>query len=300
MGKFDFNDKEDVKKLKNELNSILESKIQKLELDAVLESLPSQPFGSIKDVFESITDKLYESADGKKLIGRYVKAIRDGKNVSDTYSVYEFVNRSPNVTNPQLFLSEALEMAGGVDKKTFADEKTKVAKIVAEAIRYVGKDAEFVEENINRNFAVNKSIDYLILNPKKFDNLSEYVNTFDYVREHLEENMREKPSDDAVKTGKELISAMNESLEGLETWERSAIIDIAMAKLAGKDPSVVFEQRKNACIEKLNENLEKEGSIDMKSHFEMMKSQLAEKKYNKDSLYEDVITLSELESKLSE
>jgi hypothetical protein len=300
MAKFDFNDKEDVKKLKNELNGILESKIQKLELDAALKSLSSQPFGAIRNVFEGITDKLYENAEGKKIIGRYVKAIREGKNVSDAYSVYEFVNRSPNVTNPQLFLSEALEMASGMDRKAFDSEKEKVANVVAEAVRYAGKDAEFVEENINRNFAMNEAIDYLMLNQKNFSNLPEYVNKFDYVREHLEENMEEKPLNEAVRTGKELIAAMNESLEGLESWERSAIVDIAMAKLAGKDPSIVFEERKNACIEKIDENLESEKSIDMKSHLESMRAQLSEKKYNEGSIYEDIITLSELESKLSE
>ena len=90
MAKFDFNDKEDVKKLKEELNKIFESKIEKLELESALNELSSQPFGAIKNVFEGITDKLYESAAGKKIIAKYVKSIREGKaSLVDSYCYFD-------------------------------------------------------------------------------------------------------------------------------------------------------------------------------------------------------------------
>lgn len=300
MAKFDFNDKEDVKKLKNELNNIFESKIQKLELESVLNSLSTQSFGAIKDVFESITDKLYGNAKGKRIIGEYVKAIREGKNVSDVYSIYEFVYHSPNITNPELFLNEALGIASEIDSKAFIEEKKRVAKVVSEAVKFAGCSASDVEESINKNYGINEAIDYLVLNPKSLRNLDEYVNKFDYVEKHLVENMRGEKSNDAERSGKELINDLNESLNGLEEWEKPAISDIAIVKLSKRDPSELFESYKNACLEKLDENIESEKTTEMKSHFETMKSQLAEKKYNENTLYEDIITLSELKSKLSE
>jgi hypothetical protein len=301
MAKFDFNDKEDVKKLNEELNNIFESKIQKLELESALNSLSTQPFGAIKNVFEGITDKLYESAAGKKIIAKYVKSIREGKGVSNAYSIYEFVYNSPNVTNPEKFLTEALEMTSDyIEEGNFNNEKKKVAEVVAEAVKFAGKNAQYVEERINENFAINEAIDYLMLNPKSLKNLDEYVNRFDFVEKHLEENMNEKVSDDAKKTGKELIDGLNESLEGLADWEKLAISDIAIARLAKRDMSELFEEYKNKCLEKLSENIEKEPTVELKSHFETMKKQLEEKKYNEGSLYEDIVTLADLRSKLSE
>lgn len=300
MAKFDFNDKDDVKRLKEEVNNIFESKIRQLELDSALKSLSTQSFGAIKNVFENITDKLYESAEGKKIIGKYVRAIREGKNVSDAYSVYEFVYNSPNVTNPERLLSEALYMAGRIDKDSFEDEKKKVAGVVAEAVRFVEGDADMVEESVNRNYDANEAIDYLMLNPKNFSNLDEYVNKFDYVSGMLAENMREKPSEETGKTGKELIDSLNESLEGLADFERRAITDIAILKLSKGNPLELFEEYKEGCMSKLDENIEREENSELKSRFETMRKQLSEKKYNEGSLYEDIVTLSELKSKLSE
>lgn len=300
MAKFDFNDCNDVKKLKTEINNILESRIQKLELESALKNLSAQPFGAIKNVFEGITDKLYETTEGKKIIGKYVRAIRENKNTADAYSVYEFVYHSPHVSNPNMLLTEALYMVSGMDKQQFAEGKKKIAEIVAEGINLVGKDANFVDENINRGYGINEAIDFLMLNPKNFENLDEYINKFSYVENHLTENMAEKPTESASKTGKELIDSLNEAMDGLNSWEKEAISDITLAKLSNRDMSELFEEYKNGCIEKIDENIEKGATTEEKSRLETMKKQLSEKQYSEENLYEDIVTLSELKATLSE
>lgn len=300
MAKFDFNDCNDVKKLKTEINNILESRIQKLELESALKNLSEQPFGAIKNVFEGITDKLYETTEGKKIIGKYVRAIRENKNTADAYSVYEFVYHSPHVSNPNMLLTEALYMVSGMDKQQFAEGKKKIAEIVAEGINLVGKDTNFVDENINRGYGINEAIDFLMLNPKNFDNLDEYINKFSYVENHLTENMAEKPVEPSSRTGKELIDSLNEAMDGLNSWEKEAISDITLAKLSNRDMSELFEEYKNGCIEKIDENIEKGATTEEKSRFETMKRQLSEKQYSEENLYEDIVTLSELRATLSE
>lgn len=299
MAKFDFNNIDDLKKLKNEVDTILESRIRKIELDSEIDTLADKAFGSIKNVFEGITDKLYETAKGKKMIAEYAKTIRNGKNVSDAYSIYEFVFNAPNVSNPDLFLNEAVSMTENFDVKNYKKEKENVAKIVGEAVRFVGKDAEFIKEAVERNGEMNRDVEYLICNKKTFSNLDEYVNRFENVKSHLEENMKGKPVNEG-KTGKELVAALNETLEGLADFEKNAIRDISIAKLSKSDLSQLFEQYKNECLEKIDESIDSETSIETKSHLETMKKQLNEKKYNEESLYEDIVTLSELKATLSE
>lgn len=300
MAKFDFNKYSDLQKLKDEMNAILESRMEKVELGTVLEGLSEQPFGAIKNVFESLSDKLYESAEGKKLIAKYVKAIREGKNTSNAYSVYEFVYHSPNVENTEKFLNEAISITGGINRKAFAEEKKKVAGVVAEAVSFVGKQAKEVKAEIEKNRSLNESIDYLMVNKKNFKNLPEYVNNFTSVENFLKENMREKPNEHSKKTGKELVASLCEALVGLEDWQKKVIEEITLAKLAKGDMSLLFEGKKNACLEKIDETMSTEKSVETKSHLENMRKQLSEKKYSEDSLLEDILTLEELNRTLSE
>lgn len=300
MAKIDFSKYGDLEKLKNEVNRLFEERMRKAGLNEALETLYEKPFGAIKNVFEGLTDKLYESAEGKKLIGKYVKAIREGKNSSDMYSVYEFVYRSPKVSDAGRFLNEAISMTNGFDEKKFVDEKKKIAGIVAEAVSFAGKDANFVKDEIAKNLEINEAIDYLISNEKKFNNLSSYVNKFSMVERFLSDNMVSESQSSESKSGKELISDLNESLEGLNEWEKEAVKEIAIARLSKRDMSEIFEEKKTDCLNKLDENIENEDSVETKSHFETMRSQLEEKKYNEDTVLEDIITLVELKKTLSE
>lgn len=300
MAKIDFSKYGDLEKLKNEVNRLFEERMRKAGLNEELETLHEKPFGAIKNVFEGLTDKLYESAEGKKLIGKYVKAIREGKNSSDMYSVYEFVYRSPKVSDAGRFLNEAISMTNGFDGKKFADEKKKIAGIVAEAVSFAGKDANFVKDEIAKNLELNEAIDYLISNEKKFNNLSSYVNKFSMVERFLSDNMVNESQQTENKSGKDLIADLNESMEGLNEWEKEAVKEIAMARLSKRDMSEIFEEKKTDCLNKLDENIENEDSVETKSHFETMRSQLEEKKYNEDTVLEDIITLVELKKTLSE
>lgn len=301
MAKLDFSNSEDVRKLKNELDNILEERLHKIDLDSVLNALNEQSFGAIKDVFESVTDKLYETKEGKKIIAKYVKAVREGKNTFDAYTINEFVRKAPHVSNPEKFLTEAISMTGDFNKNAFKEEKKKVSSVVEEAIRFAGVDSAWVNENINRNYAINNSIDYLITHKANMGNLAEYVNNFETVKEHLIKNMREEISEDADKSGRELIDELNESLSGLKDWERDAIKKISIAKLSKSDFSKLFEEYKEECRKKLSESIENEGvSTEMKSKFQSMAQRLDEKKYNEDSVYEDILTLAELKATLDE
>ena len=301
MAKFDINKHSDLQKLRDTLNTILEERMRKAGLKEILESLSDQPFGAIKNVFEGISDKLYESPEGKKIIGKYVKAIREGKNSSDAYSVYEFVYHSPVVENPERFLNEAVSlMTEDFDRKAFANDKKRIANVVAEAVSLVGEDADFVRNEINRNLDINEAIDYIITNKKSFGNLAEYVNKVSIVEKHLAENMQEMPNEYSSKTGKELMSDLNEALEGLSDWEKDAIKEVTLTKLSKSNLSELFEAKKNECLEKIDEAIENENSIETKAHLENMRKQLSEKKYNEETIVEDIVTLAELNKTLNE
>ena len=298
MKNFDLKSSSDLNKFKEEFVKILEGRIAKAKLSEELSSLDKLSLGGIKNVFEGISEKLYDSKEGKKLIGKYVKAIRENKSLSDAYSTYEIVYAAPNVTNPQLFLNEAIDMASKLSKKDYTNGKNNVAKIVAECVKLAGSDAEYVYECAHKNDAINEAVEYLMLNKKTYSNLSNYVNKFDIVCEALKNGMKSVVEESAPP--KELIKQLNEEISGLNEWETEAIREISVALLSESDLSGIFDKYKNICLERIENQLNETTSKEETSHFESMKSQLMEKQYAKDSAYEDIFTLAELVQTLSE
>ena len=298
MKDFDLKSSSGLNKFKEEFVKILEGRIAKAKLSEELNSLSKLSLGGIKNVFEGLSEKLYDSKDGKKLIGKYVKAIRENKSLSDAYATYEIVYGAPNVTNPQLFLNEAISMSSKISKKDYEEGKNKVAEIVKECVNVVGSDAAYIYGCAHKNDMVNEAVEYLMLNKKTYSNLSDYVNKFDIVCEALKIGMKDIPQ--VTESPKELISKLNEEISGLSEWETEAVKEISMSLLSESDLSEVFNKYKNTCLESIDKNIENSNSKEETSHFEAMKSQLMEKKYAKDSAYEDIFTLAELAQTLTE
>lgn len=298
MKNFDLKSSSDLSRFKEELVKILESRIEKAKLSEELDSLNNLTLGGIRNVFEGITEKLYESKEGKRLISKYVKTIRENKSLSDAYSTYEIVYGAPNVTNPELFLNEAISMASKISKKDYEQGKNKIAEIVKEATNLVGADAAYIYECAHRNDKINEGVEYLVLNKKTYSNLPDYVNKFDIVCEALKTGM--KPVIEESVSPRELVKKLNEEISGLNDWETEAIKEISLALLSESDLNTIFDKYKNNCIEKLDEAIENSVSKEDASRFESMKEQLTGKEYKKESVYEDIFTLAELSKTLSE
>ena len=298
MGKIESSSK--LNQLKEELVKILDERIAKARVNEEISSLSDLTLGGIINVFEGITDKLYEAKGGKKLIAKYVKTIRESKALSNAYSTYEIIYKAPNVTNSQLFLSEAISMSKCADKKAYNEAKAKLASVVSECVKLVGTSSEDISANAHKNDTINEAVEYLLLNEKKHSNLSEYVNKFDFVKTALEEGMRPLSENKENLTGKELIENLNEEFSGLKDYEKETLKDITLALLSESDFSQLFESYKNKCVEKLDEYIENTDSFETRSHFEQMKSQLLGKEFKQESIYEDLFTLAELSKTLVE
>lgn len=298
MKNFDLESSSNLSRFKEELNKILESRIAKAKLNEELSSLGNLPLGAIKNVFEGITEKLYEAKEGKKLIAKYVKTIRENKSLSDAYATYEIVCNAPNVTNPSMFLSEAISMANKISGKDYAKGKKAVAEIVKECVTVVGADAEYVTECAHKNDTINEAVEYLMLNKKAYSNLSDYVNKFDVVCEALKSGM--KPVIEEHKDAKTLVKELNEEISGLNEWETDVIKEISLNLLSETDMSQLFDKYKNICLEAIDRNLNESDSKETTSNFESMKAQLLSKEYKKESVYEDIFTLAELAKTLND
>ena len=298
MKNFDLDSSLNLCKLKEELVRTINNRIEKAKINEELSSLSNLPLGCIVNLFESVTDRLYDSKAGKKLIGKFVSAIRENKSVIDGYSVYEIVRKSPNVSNPSHFLTEAISMAGKANANEYSEGKKKVAGIVRECVEAAGADSKYIADCISANKELCESVEYLILNKKTYSNLPEYVNKFDSVCKSLKEGM--KPLPEPVENSGNFVEKLNEEISGLSDWETDAIKDISLALLSESGLDGVFDKYKNLCLEQIDSEISESVSVENTSNFEAMKSQLLEKEFKQDTAYEDIFTLAELAKTLTD
>ena len=291
----------DLLKFKNEMNSVLENRIRKAELNEAIENFNNLSLGDLNSLFESVSVNLFDTENGKKIIGKYVKALKENKELGKAFAIYHIVKSPEHISDVNLFLSEAFSISGNIDKKKLNEGKKKISNIVAEAVTEGNMSASQINDIVSESKDVNSAIEYLIVNKKTAKNIYEHVNKLSILKEHVCASVPEKSeeTDKGVKDlSEELVSTLNES--GLETWENKAIWDIVSTNLSKGSKEELFDYYKSKCVNKINDILNEREDLAEKSRLSSMKQQLEGKSYSEGTLTEDVLNLSKLYHTLSE
>jgi hypothetical protein len=291
----------DLLKFKNEMNSVLENRIRKAELNEAIENFSNLSLGDLNSLFESVSVNLFDSENGKKIIGKYVKALKENKELGKAFAIYHIVNSPEHISDVNLFLSETFSISSNINKKKLDEGKKKLSDIVAEAVVEGNLDAAQINNIVSESKEVNSAIDYLITNKKTAKNIYEHVNKLSILKEHVCSNVPEKAeeTDKGVKDlSEELVSTLNES--ELEPWENKAIWDIVSTNLSKGSREELFERYKSDCVNKIDEILSEREDVAEKSRLSAMKQQLEGKAFSEGTLTEDVLNLSKLYHTLSE
>ena len=98
----------------------------------------------------------------------------------------------------------------------------------------------------------------------------------------------------------ELVNDLSNITDGLEEWQKRVVNDISKYILENKTKEDLFNDYKEECINTINESINntEDGNFETVSQLKGMVSQLSEKKYNKETVNEDLFMLSELRQTL--
>ena len=98
----------------------------------------------------------------------------------------------------------------------------------------------------------------------------------------------------------ELVNDLSNITDGLEEWQKRVVNDISKYILENKTKEDLFNDYKTECINTINESINntEDGNFETVSQLKSMVSQLSEKKYNKETVNEDLFMLSELRQTL--
>ena len=286
----------DFQRLKESLNDVIDKRITKMKLEECINSFDALSFACLNEIFKNTVDKLYETKEGKRLIKKYVKTIKESNDLKKVYSIYNIVNSPNKIDDGTLFIKESMSLIKEIDKKNYNDSLSSISDIVKECVVSTNLDIETIEKLKSKYYgSINESLDYVLFNKMGINNVVEYTNDLSRITNFINEN--KKHENDLMVEGKsicELIGDFDKLFTNdIEIWESTAIKDISLAELSGKDKKDVFEEYKSECLSIIEENLN-EKDAENSSRFQGMKEKLMKKEFNSDTIVEDILMLSEL------
>lgn len=294
MKNIDLTKVDSLEALKENFNNVINEHISRAKNKEAVSNVDTNNVGEMKYIFENISDKLYEDRDGKSVIKKYVKTIKENTGLKNFYTLFETIKNINGVNDSSVFLNEAVKLS----KKITKSEENKLRDIIKEGVRLSNMsndELKSIMEDYTSN--IDREISTILLEKCTPKNVLEYSNSIDKVRTMLGD--RCNTVNESKEDPKEIVEKLNGLVdESFEQWERDVIRDVSLYTVANKDKSELFENYKNECLNLINETLEQCESVEEKSRFETMSESLTKKEYSEENFTTDIMKLSELKETL--
>lgn len=288
-----------ISEVENYRDTILEackSRIDYLQTLTKAANLSEKNFGYIKECFEAMSPELFNLKEGKQILNKYTKTIKENKNLSSLHKIYETIRKAGKDTDVDFLMKSLPETKWDIDKKTVNEDVKKLGKILAEGYIMLGQekaDSILPKENTY----LYKAVNYIAENQISKTNLLECSDAIKIIKS----NILQKDGIKNVFESKDLDELANELLEefnkkysdSLSAEETNVLKEIA----SSEDRESIFNKYKASCIEKITEakiKFEKNGDSNSSNRLASVMEQVNNKAYNLETIGEDVCNLIEL------
>ena len=249
-------------------------------------------FGICYHIFEDSLLKNLNNRNGKKFINEVSNLIKTNKVLKEQFNIYNSICNKKNVSDPESYVDGVLECISKLNIN-----KSDIRKANEKLI-------DLIESNTNVNKLLNidddtlklyEAIDFVLTNKKSINNIDEYNKIKDSLVEKFNRDNKDKTDNDTVNEKYETsLSEMTEKYKDLTDDEIKLIEDIISSD---KDKSSLFEEYKSETIGDIDETIKKASEED-KEQWLNIKETLSEKKYNKDTLIDDVLKFVEIQKEI--
>lgn len=282
-----------LERYKDAVNEVIDRRINEADIRDTSERVKGFSFGKIKYLFEALSESLFESENGKKLIGKYVKTCKNSDGISDYVRISEDIKNIDGIEDTKTYLSEALAICVNIAH----NELKGLGEITSDCILETKTTGKIVDSILAEyDGSIDKVIEESIMTKKTLSNAKKRANNIVRLSEMIGDRKAEKEAVDEVVVSegvKQLKSLINED-EGL----KSLLGDIFENCVAGGSNSDLFSSYKDKCASILEEKIESSEDVSEISRLNSMKDAIMEKAFNEDTFYDDIITLNELKNTL--
>ena len=251
----------------------------------------SKTFGELNYMLESELPDMFKT--NKNALKDCTLLIKEDKNLRNAFRFIDSLRNYNCDGDSRKYVTESLELASeDIDKKSFKESVKKLADLLS---KYEIGTCNLDEETIQYF----KACDKALCEKKSLSNLTEYTNSINTISSYIENHKA------PVNESKNDIFVVSEEFErkiaNLTEEEQSLVKDI----IDFKNPIIetkqqnLFNRFKDECLNVVN-NLIKEASTEDKEGLMSIKEHLEEKKYNKETIVEDIVKLLEIRDVLNE
>lgn len=291
----DFDKLEEIRK---SLNEACDKRHSELSDYKVASELSNGSFGFIKETFENLSPMLFETSEGKKIMSKYAKTIKENKNLSSLHYLFENIRKADNKTDVNFFINEIASNNWGIDKKTVNADIKRLGKLLAEAYLLLGKKCNDLIPT--ENTELSNAVQYIAENKKSGKNISEYGDAVKIIRESIESKESvegKKKFADIDRIAENMISKFNEKFSEHLTEEEKNVVKKLCEGTSDDNKKEIFETYKKKCEDKLDEakeGFEKDNDTESIDRIIKIKEQIGKKEFSKENIHEDICNMLEM------
>ena len=212
-------------------------------------------FGIIYNVIEENADKLYETKEGRKAIGKVINYIKSNDILLHEFRVFNAFTNPVDIKDVENYVNEAISVVNRYGKKKLSEENSKLVKLIKEL-------------NINENVEISddamdlyEAVEYVLLNEPSISNVKKYSEVKGIIRESIERNNKvssKKIDMDEIRDNgvKELTEKYNNDLND---DEKRLVEEISGSP---KKAEKRFNKIKNSLLSQLQEKINESEGVD--------------------------------------
>jgi hypothetical protein len=286
---------QEVESYRNMINEMCDNRHKFIVLCEEAKELSTKSFGFIKESFEALSPILFKSSEGKKLMNKYTKMIKENKNLSSLHTINENIRKAGSETDIDFFVNSLMVVEWGVNPSTLKEDTKKLGRVLSEAYLLVGEEAKSLIPN--ENVSLSNAVNFIAESKKGTKNISEYSDAARIIKEHIKSKDAKKnvfESIDLDTLAKRLVEDFNVKYgDKLTIEEANALREIS----SSEDRESVFNKYKEVCKSKITEakkNFESKGDKASSDRLGVVLEQIASKSYVLDTVGADICSLIEL------
>lgn len=286
---------QEVESYRNMINEMCDNRHKFIVLCEEAKELSTKSFGFIKESFEALSPILFKSSEGKKLMNKYTKMIKENKNLSSLHTINENIRKAGNETDVDFFVNSLMVVEWGVNPSTIKEDTKKLGRILSEAYLLVGEEAKSLIPN--ENVSLSNAINFIAESKMGNRNISEYSDAAKIIKEHIKNKDSKKNVFESVNLDElaaSLIKEFNAKYDGKLNSEEIAILKEVSCS---ENREEVFNKYKNACAVKITEakkKFEANGDKSSSDRLGVVLEQISNKTFVLDTVGSDICSLIEL------
>lgn len=280
----------ELEELRKSLNESIDDRKEELRRLKRANYMQGQNFGYIKENFENLSTVLFESKDGRELIGRFIDTVKNDKTLSRLYSIFEGIRNSHNGCDVDSVVNIIKEACLKMPNKNTQPSTAKVGKLLAEAYLLAGDKADSLisESNPRLNWAIN----YLAENKPKMGNVVTYSSAVEIVKESVKQNAdRHDVNENTGKNIEMMVSEFNAKYAGILNPEEQAMFKKIME---ASDKNATFVEFQEKCINSLTEARDATPEKESAGRIDEVINKVREKSFNDDTYVTDIYNMMEI------